>query len=98
MLAPGAVWLLLLCIAPFGVVILVSFGTVDILGKPVFGWYPENYQQVFDPIFVPVILRSVAFAVATTLLCLVIGYPVAYMIARYCGVVVDHLFLLELAP
>jgi spermidine/putrescine transport system permease protein len=98
MLAPGAVWLLLLFIAPFGVVILVSFGTVDILGKPVFGWYPENYQQVFDPIFVPVILRSVAFAVATTLLCLVIGYPVAYMIARYGGRFRNLLVVLVILP
>ena len=30
-------------------------------------------------------LRSVLFALATTVLCLVIGYPVAYYIARYGG-------------
>lgn len=98
MLAPGAVWLLLLFVAPFFVVVLVSFGTVDILGKPVLGWYPENYQQVFDPIFVPVILRSVGFAVATTLLCLVVGYPVAYMIARYGGRYRNLLIVLVILP
>jgi spermidine/putrescine transport system permease protein len=97
-LAPGALWLLLLFVAPFGVVIAVSLGTTDILGRPVLGWYPENYQQVFDPIFVPVILRSVAFAIATTMLCLLIGYPVAYMIARYGGRFRNLLIVLIILP
>ncbi len=98
MLAPGALWLLLLFVAPFGVVILVSLGTVDIVGKPVFGWYPENYQLVFDPLFVPVILRSVGFAVSATLLCMLIGYPVAYMIARYGGRYRNLLIVLIILP
>jgi len=97
-LAPGALWLLLLFVAPFGVVIAVSLGTTDILGRPIFGWYPENYQQVFDPLFVPVIVRSVAFAVATTVLCLLIGYPVAYMIARYGGRFRNLLVVLIILP
>ncbi|MDQ6722624.1 MAG: ABC transporter permease [Candidatus Dormibacteraeota bacterium] len=97
-LAPGALWLLLLFVAPFGVVIAVSLGTTDILGRPILGWYPENYQQVFDPIFVPVILRSVAFAVATTVLCLLIGYPVAYMIGRYGGRFRNLLIVLIILP
>ncbi len=98
LLAPGALWLLVLFVAPFGVVIAVSLGTTDILGRPVFGWYPENYQQVFDPLFVPVIVRSAAFAVATTVLCLVIGYPVAYMIARYGGRFRNLLIVLIILP
>jgi spermidine/putrescine transport system permease protein len=98
LLAPGALWLLLLFVAPFGVVILVSLGTTDILGRPVVGWYPENYQQVFDPLFVPVIVRSVGFAIATTLLCLAIGYPVAYMIARFGGRYRNLLIVLIILP
>jgi spermidine/putrescine transport system permease protein len=98
LLAPGALWLLLLFIAPFGVVIAVSLGTTDILGRPIFGWYPENYQQVFDPLFVPVFLRSAMFAVLTTVLCLLIGYPVAYTIARYGGRFRNLLIVLIILP
>jgi spermidine/putrescine transport system permease protein len=98
LLAPGALWLVLLFVAPFGVVIAVSLGTTDILGKPVFGWYPENYQQVFDPLFVPVFVRSAIFAVATTVLCLLIGYPVAYTIARYGGRFRNLLIVLIILP
>jgi len=98
LLLPGALWLLVLFIAPFGVVILVSLGTTDVLLRPVFGWHPENYAQVFDPLFVPVILRSGLFAVLTTGLCLVIGYPVAYMIARYGGRFRSLLIVLIILP
>ncbi len=98
LLLPGALWLVALFVAPFGVVIAVSLGTTDILGRPIFGWYPENYQQVFDPLFVPVLLRSVAFAIATTVLCLLIGYPVAYMIARYGGRFRNLLIVLIILP
>jgi spermidine/putrescine transport system permease protein len=40
---------------------------------------------VFDPLFAPVLARSVGYALATVVLCLVLGYPVAYYIARHGG-------------
>jgi spermidine/putrescine transport system permease protein len=98
LLLPGALWLVLLFIVPFAVVIAVSLGTTDILGKPVFGWFPGNYRDVFDPLFIPVMLRSAGFAIATTLLCLLIGYPVAYMIARYGGRYRNLLVVLIIVP
>ena len=98
LLLPGGLWLILLFVAPFGMVIAVSLGTTDILGRPIFGFFPENYQQVFDPIFIPVIVRSLAFAATTTVLCLLIGYPVAYMIARYAGRFKTLLIVLIILP
>jgi spermidine/putrescine transport system permease protein len=98
MLLPGALWLVLLFVAPFGVVVAVSLGTTDIIGRPILGFYPENYQQVFDPLFLPVMLRSLGFAVATTVLCLLLGYPVAYTIARYGGRYKNLLIILIILP
>ena len=98
LLLPGGLWLVVLFIAPFGVVVAVSLGTTDFLGRPVFGFNPENYQQVFDPLFIPVILRSIGFALATTVLCLLIGYPVAYMIARHGGRYRNLLIVLIILP
>jgi spermidine/putrescine transport system permease protein len=40
---------------------------------------------VFDPLFLPVLARSVGYALATVALCLALGYPVAYYIARFGG-------------
>ena len=84
-LVPGGLWLVLLFAIPLGIVLAISFGTTDDLGNTIYGWYPENYEQVFDPIFLPVLARSVGFALATVALCLLIGYPVAYYIAIFGG-------------
>ena len=84
-LVPGALWLALLFALPVGILLAISFGTTDDLGNALYGWYPENYERAFDPIFVPVLLRSVGFALATVALCLLIGYPVAYYIAIFGG-------------
>ena len=69
-LIPGGVWLVLLFGIPLGIVFAISFGTTDDLGNALYGWYPENYSRAFDPIFLPVLLRSVLYAVATVVLCL----------------------------
>jgi spermidine/putrescine transport system permease protein len=84
-LIPGGLWLLLFFLAPLGIVVAISFGTVDDLGGALYGWYPENYSRAFDPLFAPLLLRSVLYALATVTLCLLLGYPVAYYIARYGG-------------
>jgi spermidine/putrescine transport system permease protein len=84
-LIPGGLWLALLFALPVAILLAISFGTTDDLGNALYGWYPENYERVFDPVFVPVLLRSVGYALATVALCLLIGYPVAYYIAIFGG-------------
>ena len=84
-LIPGGLWLLVFFAVPLGIVLAISFGTTDDLGAAIYGWYPENYSRAFDPLFLPVLARSVGYALATVVLCLVLGYPVAYYIARFGG-------------
>jgi spermidine/putrescine transport system permease protein len=85
MLAPAGVWLALIFAVPLGIAVAVSLGTTDPIYQAVYGWHPGNYADVFDPLFAPVLLRSVGFALATVALCLLIGYPSAYYIARFGG-------------
>jgi len=84
-LVPGGLWLAAFFVVPLGITVGVSFGTTDELGNTLYGWNPANYADLLDPLFAPVLLRSVLFALATTALCLLIGYPVAYYIARFGG-------------
>ena len=84
-LVPGGLWLVALFAAPLGFLLALSFGYTDDLGEAVYGWNPENYGRVFDADLVPVLVRSVGFALATVVLCLLIGYPVAYYIAIFGG-------------
>ena len=98
LLLPGGLWLLLLFVAPFGVVVAVSLGSTDFLNRVVFDWRPQNYLAIIDPIYFPVVVRSAIFAVVTTGLCLIIGYPVAYMIARFGGRFRNLLVILIILP
>ena len=84
-LLPGGIWLLLLFAVPLVLVLALSFGYVDDLGRAVYSTKLDNYADSFNPTYFPVLLRSVLYALATTVLCLAIGYPVAYYIARYGG-------------
>jgi spermidine/putrescine transport system permease protein len=84
-LVPGGAWLVLLFLIPLCLVLALSFGYVDDLGRAVYAFEWDNYQDAFDATYLPVLLRSVLYALATTVLCFAIGYPVAYYIARYGG-------------
>jgi spermidine/putrescine transport system permease protein len=84
-LLPGGVWLLLLFVTPLVFLLALSFGYTDDLGEAIYGTRLNNYERLLDPAYVPVLLRSVGFALAAVLLCLLIGYPVAYYIAIFGG-------------
>ena len=97
-LVPGALWLAFFFAVPFGIAIAISFGQAAEFGGVIYGWNPENYADALDPLFAPILLRSVGYAAATAFLCLAIGYPVAYTIARYGGRWKNALIALVLLP
>ncbi len=85
LLLPGGVWLALLYVTPIVVVVLASLGTADLVGRPIYGFNLGNYERVFQPLFLPVVFKTLLYATVTTAVCLLIGYPTAYVIARYGG-------------
>ena len=97
-LVPGALWLLFFFLVPFGIAVLISLGENNDFGGVTYGWNPSNYADALDPLFAPVLLRSVGYAAATAALCLLIGYPVAYCIARFGGRRRNLLIAAILAP
>jgi spermidine/putrescine transport system permease protein len=83
---PGVAWLVLFFVIPLGIIFVVSLGSRDALDRislaqPSF----DNYVRAFDPVFLPTFLNSLRYAAITTVLCLAIGYPIAYWISRYGG-------------
>jgi spermidine/putrescine transport system permease protein len=97
-LVPGGLWLVLLFAVPLVFVLALSFGYVDDLGRAVYDTRLDNYDDAFNPTYLPVLLRSVLYALATTALCLLIGYPVAYYVARYGGRYRNALIALLVLP
>ena len=97
-LLPGGLWLFALFVIPCVLVLALSFGYVDDLGRAVYSTELGNYGDAFDPTYIPVLVRSVLYALATTAICLAIGYPVAYYIARYGGRYRNLLIVLLVLP
>ncbi|AVH65083.1 polyamine ABC transporter permease [Nostoc sp. 'Peltigera membranacea cyanobiont' 213] len=82
LLAPSGIWLLLLLVLPtliiFELSLVADIRPGDLVNPNGF----QNYIRIFDPLYIQVIVRSLFFAFGTTIICLILGFPVAYWIAQ----------------
>jgi len=81
--APWA-WLAAFLLAPLGIVFVIAFAGHG-MGVPPFtiGFHPENFALlVADGFYLSAAARSVQVAGISTLVCLLIGYPMAFAITR----------------
>ena len=86
LLVPGIGWLLLFFFVPLVIIFVVSFGTKDATGHVVLGHLGlQNYIEASKPEFLPAFGNSVRYSLLTTILSLLIGYPIAYWISRHGG-------------
>jgi spermidine/putrescine transport system permease protein len=81
-LFPVVAWLVLFVVAPLILLVAVSFADRDSLGRIVYDFNLDNYTRAFNWVWLKVLLDSVWYAFLTTILCMAIGYPVAYFIGR----------------
>jgi len=82
LIAPALLWLVLFFAVPLVIVFIYSFLTRGIYGQVIWDFNLGNYARVFDSLYVRIFVRSLRIAGLTTLLCLAVGYPLGYFIAR----------------
>ena len=82
LLAPAVVLLVVLVGGSQVLMLAASLGRRSAYGGVIPGWSLENYLRALEPLYIRVLARSVILAAATTIVCLVVGYPVAYWLAR----------------
>jgi spermidine/putrescine transport system permease protein len=82
LLTPAGIWLLLLLVLPTLVIFELSLVPNIKPGEVVNPSGFDNYLRVFELINLQVMGRSLYFAVGTTVICLLLGFPVAYWIAQ----------------
>lgn len=79
---PYIVWAVLMLVFPM---VLIALYSVTDQGNTIlsFTFTLEHYAKFFtDPDFLLILWRSIVIAVKTTVICLLLGYPIAYYIAR----------------
>ena len=78
---PQGAWLVVFFIVPLAAIFLLSFSEKAGVVDHALTFTPQNYLRVLEPIYLGVFAKSVVIAAAATVLCLLIGYPVALAIA-----------------
>ncbi len=82
LLGPGFVWLLLFFVAPILIMFAYSFMPRGEYGGVDSGFTFENYARFADPLYIGIVWRTLLDSVACTVICVLLGYPVAYVVAR----------------
>ena len=81
-LAPARAVNLLLFIAPMAIVLAYSLLSRGIYGGVERPWTVESYTRLIDPLYGGILLRSFWISGLSTVICLLLGFPMALFIAR----------------
>ena len=82
LLAPGTLWLIGFFLIPILIMLAYSMMPRGIYGGVEQGFTSEHYRRFFDPLYLDILRRTFVWSLACTAICLLLGYPVAYTIAR----------------
>jgi len=78
LLLPCALVLLVLFVLPQLLMLETSLGRRSAYGGVVHAWSLANYSRALEPLYLAILARSIGLAAATTILCFLLAYPVAY--------------------
>jgi spermidine/putrescine transport system permease protein len=89
LIAPTLIWMIGLLIIPLILTFITSFGQRDADGNVLYNFTLDNYLRLagytpngFDDLYVQILWRSLVLAFQTTVLVILMAYPLAYFVAR----------------
>jgi spermidine/putrescine transport system permease protein len=82
LIAPANIYLFLLMVLPLLLVVGLSFLSRGEYGNVVFIFNLTNYSRLLDPLYGRILFYSLSVGIGTTVFSILIGYPLAYYIAR----------------
>jgi spermidine/putrescine transport system permease protein len=79
---PAWFYLTVFFVLPLGIVAVYSFATRSSTGRTVLGdWNVDAYRRLWDSLVLQIAVRTLVLALMTTLICLLLAYPLAYYLA-----------------
>lgn len=98
LISPTLLWMIVLLIIPLILVVITSFGGRTADGNVIYTFTFDNYLKLvgysqdaacgetpppcFDDLYLNILTRSLTLAFQTTILAIVVGFPLAYFVAR----------------
>ena len=79
---PYVAWISVIIVVPMLLIVLYAFTTSGNDVLTIQFTFDNFVRFVTDSVFMEVLLRSLYIAVITTLICILLGYPIAYVIAQ----------------
>ncbi len=98
MAGPVSLWMILFVTLPMLYIVYISFMTRGVFGDVVYLFSLESYETLLSSTYFKVIIKSIKAAFITTVLCILIGYPFAYYIAKKPKEVASKLIMLIMIP
>jgi spermidine/putrescine transport system permease protein len=98
LLAPPVLWLLLFFIVPLAVIWGYSFGENVSLTEIAINGTFANYARALKPLYLAILVKSIGMAALTTLVCLIVAFPVAIAITFASNRAKVWLLLLVMLP
>ncbi|HEY5983398.1 MAG TPA: ABC transporter permease [Anaerolineales bacterium] len=82
LISPANTYLFLFIVLPLLMIVVLSFLSRGAYGNVEFRFNPSNYARLLDPVYARILMYSLAVGFGTTVITILIGYPLAYFIAR----------------
>jgi len=82
LISPTNIYLFLMVVLPLILVTGLSFLSRGAYGQVLFRFNLTNYTRLFDALYGKVMVFSLGIGIGTTLICILVGYPLAYFLAR----------------
>jgi spermidine/putrescine transport system permease protein len=95
---PAVLWLFIFFALPLIIVLIYSFMTPDAANQVRLPFTLNSYIRLMQPTYTAVVWRSIQTAIITTLVCAVVGYPLAWFIATRSKLTRNLFLLLVVVP
>lgn len=79
---PYVLWMAIFILIPLFLVAYFAFTTGDSTNRGTFELSLINFKRFLSPIYLGVLWRSLSLAIISTFVCFILGYPIAYIIAK----------------
>lgn len=79
---PYGIWSLVFTIIPLILIGIYSFCSRSYYGQIVYKFTLNNYKMFMEPIYINVLYKSIVLAFESTIICFLVGYPMAYIISK----------------